>query len=169
MKEEKNLKNKDSILDYFISLFEDVQDFSWDTARASHAVLLCRMEQGEVQNYTDTEKINRIRHANAQRHLAPSTSTVNLKKQSQKTNKSLTCIYYNQGTCSFARTHDTNGSYISIFVQRVLQWLERITLTQKVNVEVKLRKLQKKKQLSQGMGRLKHTLYIQSRIFYNNF
>ena len=65
MKEETDLENKDSILDYLILLFEDVQDFSWDAARASHAVLLCRMEQGEIKNYTDTEKIDRIRRANA--------------------------------------------------------------------------------------------------------
>ena len=30
MKEERNLENKDSMLDHLISLFEDVQDFSWD-------------------------------------------------------------------------------------------------------------------------------------------
>ena len=105
----KSLKNKDSMLDYLISLFEDVQDFSWDAARASHAILLCRMEQGEVKNYTETEKIDRIRRANAQRHLPPSASTVSLKKQNQKINKSMPCTYYNQGTCSFARTHDTKG------------------------------------------------------------
>ena len=40
MKEENDLQNKNSMLDYPISLFEDVQDFSWDSARASHAVLL---------------------------------------------------------------------------------------------------------------------------------
>ena len=65
MKEETDLENKDSMLDYLISLFEDVQDFSWDAARTSRAVLLCRMEQGETKNYTDTEKNDRIRHANA--------------------------------------------------------------------------------------------------------
>ena len=54
MKEETNLGNKNSMLEYLISLFEDVQDFSWDAASASHAVLLCRMEQGDVKNYTDT-------------------------------------------------------------------------------------------------------------------
>ena len=64
VKEETNLENKDSMLDYLVSLFGDVQDFFWDAARASHAVLLCRMEQGDVKNYTD--KIDRIRCANAE-------------------------------------------------------------------------------------------------------
>ena len=60
--------------------------------RANHAVLVCRMEQGEVKNYTDTDEIDRIRRANAQRHLVPSSIAVNLKKkQNQNSNKSMPC------------------------------------------------------------------------------
>ena len=44
------------MLDYLISLFDDANDFSWDAAKASHTVLLCRMEQGEVKDYSQTEK-----------------------------------------------------------------------------------------------------------------
>ena len=79
MRDETNFKNKDSMLDYLISLLGDAQDFSWDVARASHAVLLCRMEQGDVKNYTDVEIIDRIRRANAQRHIAPSANVSNIK------------------------------------------------------------------------------------------
>ena len=109
MKEEHDLQNRNSMLDYIIALFEDVQDFSWDSARASHAILLCRMEQGEVKNYTETDKLDRIRRANAQRHPAPSSASSNSKKQNQKTNRSMPCTYYNQGSCSYSRTHDTKG------------------------------------------------------------
>ena len=42
----KNPEIKDSMLDYLVSLFDDANDFSWDAAKASHAVLLCRMEEG---------------------------------------------------------------------------------------------------------------------------
>ena len=38
-------------------------------AKASHAVLICQMEQGEIKDYTQADKIDRIRRANAQRHL----------------------------------------------------------------------------------------------------
>ena len=91
MREESDPENKNSMLDYLIALSEDVQDFSWDSARASHAILLCRMEQGEVKNYTETDKIDRIRHANAQRHPAPPSALANSKKQNQKTSKSMPC------------------------------------------------------------------------------
>ena len=67
MKEETNVENKEHMLDYLIQLLEDANDFSWDAAKASHAVLLCRMEQGDVKNYMQVDKIDRIRRANAQR------------------------------------------------------------------------------------------------------
>ena len=57
LREEQNLQVREHMPDYLIALMEDAHDFSWDGARASHAVLLCRMEQGEVNNYTETEKL----------------------------------------------------------------------------------------------------------------
>ena len=59
------------MLDYLIALLDDSNYFSWQAAKASHAVLLCRMEQGEVTGWSDTEKINQIKCANAQRHVVP--------------------------------------------------------------------------------------------------
>ena len=39
------------MLEYRISRLNDANDFSLDAAKASHAVLLRRMEQGEVGSY----------------------------------------------------------------------------------------------------------------------
>ena len=69
MKEESCQTTKNHMLDYLIALLDDSNDFSWQAAKASHAVLLCRMEQGEVISWSETEKIDRIRRANAQRHV----------------------------------------------------------------------------------------------------
>ena len=44
------------MLDYMISLFGDANGFSWDVAKASHTVLLCRREQEKVKDYSQTEK-----------------------------------------------------------------------------------------------------------------
>ena len=41
MKEEKCEETKNSTLDYFIALLYNTNDFSWQSAKASHAVLLC--------------------------------------------------------------------------------------------------------------------------------
>ena len=46
----------------------DATDFSWQNAKAAHAVLLCDMERGTV-SWKETSKIDRIRRAHAQKHL----------------------------------------------------------------------------------------------------
>ena len=85
LREEQVHQVKEHMLDYLIALMEDANDFSWDAARASHTVLLCRMEQGEVRNYTETEKLDRIGQANAQRHVANTSGEVsNFQKKNQK-------------------------------------------------------------------------------------
>ena len=60
LREEKDPQVTEHMLDYLIALMEDANDFSWDAARASHAVLLCRMEHGEVKGYGETDKLDRI-------------------------------------------------------------------------------------------------------------
>ena len=68
MRDKKNSENQRGMLDYLIFLLDDAKDFSWEGAKASHALLICRMEQGKIKGYTQTNKIDQIRRANAQRH-----------------------------------------------------------------------------------------------------
>ena len=46
MREETDQNSKETMLDYLISLLDDANDFSWTSAKASHAV---HMEQGEIK------------------------------------------------------------------------------------------------------------------------
>ena len=62
MREEQNVQMRDHMLDYLISLLDDSQDLSWAPAKASHAVLLCQMEQGEIEDYRKVEKIESEGH-----------------------------------------------------------------------------------------------------------
>ena len=71
------------MLDYLIALLDDSNDFSWQAAKASHTVLLCHMEQGEVTGWSDVKKNDRIRRANAQRHVVPR-GTIQAANKSQK-------------------------------------------------------------------------------------
>ena len=109
MREEQSFEVKNSMLDYLTSLFDDANDFSWDAANASHMVLLCRMEQGEIKSYTEVENIDRVRRANAQRHSYPTANVQNFKTFSQKFGKTMPFIFYNQGTCNQPKTHETKG------------------------------------------------------------
>ena len=55
------------MLCYMSDFMEDVSDFCWANDKAAHAVLLCEMERGTVW-WTDTERIDRIKRAHAQKH-----------------------------------------------------------------------------------------------------
>ena len=61
MREQKNSENPKHMLDYLISLLDDVNDFSWDVAKASHTVLMCHMEQEKVADYTQIDNLVWIR------------------------------------------------------------------------------------------------------------
>ena len=118
------LKNSQKImLDYLISLLDDANDFSRVVAKAGHTVLLCHMEHGEIASYQEIDKIDRVRRANAQRHVTVNQTNVqNLahKKFLSKTTKSMPCQYYKQGSCVHSKSHDTKVPYTSIFVHHVL-------------------------------------------------
>ena len=60
IREESDLKTKDFMLNYVTNLLDDATDFSWASAKASHAVVLCRMEQREIQSWSQTYKIDRV-------------------------------------------------------------------------------------------------------------
>ena len=111
------------MLDYLISLFENAQDYSWEAQKASHAFLLCRMEQGEVKNYAD--KIDKIRRANEQRHLTPPTSSTNVKNRIKiQTN----LCHVNILIKVLARLLGLmipKRSHTNTFVQLVLPWVGR--------------------------------------------
>ena len=77
-------------------------------AKSSHAVLLCQMEQGEIEDFSCTDQIDGIRRANAQRHVSPKTPTFD-KKSSHKASRTMTCTYFNQNSCSLGKTHETKG------------------------------------------------------------
>ena len=78
------------------------------------------MEQGEVVSYQEIDKIDRIRRANAQRHIPKSQysaqSLNNVRKNSNKITKSMPCQYFNQGSCVHQKSHETKGTlYKHIF------------------------------------------------------
>ena len=58
------------MLDYVINLLDDENDFSWASAKVSHVVLLCRMEEGKVAGWSYVDKTDPIRWTYAQRHIS---------------------------------------------------------------------------------------------------
>ena len=60
---------KDTMVAYMADLMEYATDFSWQGAKAAHAVLMCEMERGTV-NWENGDRIDRIRRAHAQKHVS---------------------------------------------------------------------------------------------------
>ena len=108
MREETDTNSKYTMLDYLIALLDDSNDFSRASAKASHAVLLCCMEQGEIKDFTVTDKIDRDKRANAQRHTIKD-QDVSKKPAKDTHSKAMACQYYTSGTCSQQNTHKTKG------------------------------------------------------------
>ena len=117
MKEENCQVTKDHMLDYLIALLDDSNNFSLQAAKASHAVLLCCMEQGKVTSWLETDKINRIGRANAQRHVVPTQSNSGSQKFRKKSGSSkirqvnVSCVYDNDNSCNFNKNHKTKGVF----------------------------------------------------------
>ena len=125
MREETNMQIKEHMLDYVINLLEDANDFSWASIKASHAVLLCRMEQGEVVGWSDVEKIDCIRRAHAQRHISQQSAQGKThEKNGKQPTKFVACVYFNKNMCSQTKQiMKPKVSMIGIFLRRVGKWM----------------------------------------------
>ena len=133
MREEPDPEIRQHMLDYMISLMDDANDFSWISAKASHAVLLCHMEQGEVKSYADILAIDRIRRANAQKHMPVSqnTSPQKFSTARMKTKLQNQCpVHISIRAHVFRKNPMTPGGvlYKHICVHLVLQQLEKPSL-----------------------------------------
>ena len=82
------------------------------------------MSNGEISNWLETDKINRVRHANGQRHTNGYQSSAPYKKSKKfqgqpqaqgltqaKVTKTMPCVFYKDGSYSHQKHHETRGVY----------------------------------------------------------
>ena len=114
IQEEKLEVNKACMLDYLGNIMEDASDFSWDSAKAAHAILLTSMEADRL-TWSETDKIDRIRRAHAQRHIAgvqnSATRPVPKKVKNNGAKNGVICRYFQEGSCKFTSHHRSAGQY----------------------------------------------------------
>ena len=84
---------------------EDATDFPWSNAKEAHAILLRDMERGILQ-WGDTEKIDRIRRAHAQKHTYVKQ---NCSKTAADSKKPWFCKQYQTNFCTFSKDHESFG------------------------------------------------------------
>ena len=101
--EEKSGSRKDLMISYLKDLMEDATDFSWQGAKAAHAVLLCEMERGSLQ-WEDTGRLDRIRRAHAQKHVSSGKSN-----WGRSDKKPWFCKSYQTNSCAHKKDHEVNG------------------------------------------------------------
>ena len=130
MREENDQNSKNAMLDYLISLLDYSNDFSCNSAKASHAVLLCRMENGEIKDFTETDKIDRVRHVHMQRH------TFNDQDASKKPSN-LWCVSITMQVHALNKVHTKRKeSSKNMHVRFVLQRVDKISHILKVTVQI---------------------------------
>ena len=147
IREESDVAIREHMLDYVIDLLDDATDFSWASAKASHAVLLCRMEQGEIKSWSETGKIDKVCLAHAQRHNISQNNFRKDKISRLLVRPLLVCII----TREFARKNRPmrpKGSFISMYVPHVGPKMANLTLIHKWNVE----KIPKMSNPGRGLG-----------------
>ena len=113
VQEEKSVAAKSSMLDYLGNLMEDASDFSWESAKAAHAIVLTNMEADRL-NWTETKKLDRIRRAHAQRHVTAPYSNISKTPYGKKVKNSgskngINCKFFQEGTCRFPTHHRSAG------------------------------------------------------------
>ena len=99
--EEKSNQRKNIMVSYLSDLMEDAIDFTWQGAKAAHAVLKCQMERGSLQ-WEDTDQIDRISRAHTQKH-APARGV--WARPSNPGKKPWFCKKFQSGTCTHTRDH----------------------------------------------------------------
>ena len=102
--------DKGKKLKYLSELLQDASDFSFDSAKACHAMVLTSMEFDKV-SWQDTVELDRFRRQHAQRHVSPVKPHLNHKgKSNQNQEKSdMPCKFFNDSKCVNNETHFTKG------------------------------------------------------------
>ena len=104
MLEETDHKIREKMIQYMGELMEDATDFSWQGAKAAHAVLLCEFERGGA-NWEDTARIDRIRRVHAQKHTMGGKTWV----KNDRSLKPWYCKQFQTGACGHSKDHEVNG------------------------------------------------------------
>ena len=106
-REDINVDIKNAMLDCLSELMDDANDFRWQSAKASHAVLLCRMEEAKVE-WSEITKIDRIRRAHAQRLTS---QDVGAGSKSKSETKSAVCSLFQRFMCHKDRDNESGGTF----------------------------------------------------------
>ena len=94
------------MLEYLSDIMVDSHNFGWQAAKASHAALLCKMEENKI-DWHETNKIDRVCRVHAQRASSNHLQSSSNKHTSSK--NPTPCKYLQKSTCHQKMDHKANG------------------------------------------------------------
>ena len=98
--EESDPNIRENMIDYITELMQDACDYSWDSAKGAHAVLLHRMADGVV-DWKQLKELHKIR-----KRYAQTTSTTQVQEKASKSQKVVPCLKFNKGVCPRNGDHE---------------------------------------------------------------
>ena len=95
---------------YLTDLLQDAADFTFESPKACHAVVLTTMELDRL-TWSDTLELDCLRRQHAQRHSLPTQHVKPTKNKNVNSaeKQDMPCKFYNYGYCSKQETHFTRG------------------------------------------------------------
>ena len=97
--EETDVKIREHMIEYLTELMQDACDYSWESAKGAHSVLLHRMADGVV-DWGQVKEVQKIRKRYAQMTATPS------QEKYSKSQKAVPCLRHNKGTCLRTSDHE---------------------------------------------------------------
>ena len=95
--DEKDEIARQNMLWHMMQLMEDSIEWSFQTAKRAHAVVLQEIERGRC-DWKNPDLVEKIRCRNTQRAL-------NVPESTKKNNKTFLCRHFNKGTCKYESEH----------------------------------------------------------------
>lgn len=128
------------MLSHLQDLMQDAMDYSWETARSYHKLLLQQFERN-LLSWKDSDRIAEFRRTHA--HRGPLTTVTNASSAPKKgSEKQQYCAAYQRGACQ-QRTDHTNARG---FVRHICAYCLRITQTAYPHSEADCRRKQSQQQ-----------------------
>ena len=99
--EEQDATIRENMVEYLTELLQDTCDYSWESAKGAHSVLLHRMQDGVV-NWSNLKEVNKIR----KRYAQTSSAHQGVVGERSKITKVVPCFKYNKGSCPRNSDHE---------------------------------------------------------------
>ena len=110
--EEQDATITENMVEYLTELLQDACDYSWESAKGAHSVLLHRMQDGVV-NWSNLKEVNKIQ----KRYAQTSSAHQGVVGERSEITKVVPCFKYNKGSCPHNTDHEWQNMLLKLSCQ----------------------------------------------------